>query len=474
MKLHASLGIGLFILAAGSGMALAEDNWTPEPVNEAPERVYIPIDSSQADITPEADAAAGGAPCRLIYLNNCLSEPNGNCVVRSGFESSINDTSSIISGTRTISGFDYPEIWDEVVQCVRDTYAPFDIEITDVDPGTACHWENIVAGSPTEAGFSNGVGGVSPFSCGIINNSITYTFANIYGPDVVDICWTVAQETAHSWGLEHEVLQNDPMTYLQGSTLPGGFKRFQNQTANCGEFQARTCDCGGTTQNSYAMIMDIFGAAAPSPPDITITEPANGDNVSPGFVVRAEIDDANGVAQASLEVNDAVVQTLTTPPFYFNAPDDLTDGTHRVRVVATDTQGTQGASAVVSVVIGPPCETPGDCAEQGENLTCVGGRCVPGEGADGGLGDECEDDANCLSGQCEHSTDEGSHCVESCELGSSDCPSGFKCIGSGFCWPGDDGGGLFGCSTGDGSTPTLPILLGLGLGAMFLRRRRTA
>ena len=472
MKLHSSLGIGIVLLAAVTGSALAEDNSTPVPEVEAPERLRIAIDSTQADIMPQEEAAAGGAPCRLIYLNNCNDEPNGRCTVRSGFESSINNTSSIISGTRNISNFEYDEIWDEVVQCVRDTFAPFDIDITDEDPGNQCHWENIVAGTPQEAGFSNGVGGVSPWTCGVINNSITYTFSNIYGPDVPAICWTVAQEVAHSWALEHEVLQNDPMTYLQGSTLPGGFKRFQDQVASCGEFQPRACDCGGNTQNSYQMILDLFGAAAPSPPEITITEPGNGDNVAPGFVVRVEIEDNNGIASASLIVNDAVIDTVTTPPFVFNAPTGLEDGSHRVQVSAIDTQGTSGTSPVHTVVIGPPCETPGDCAEQGPDLTCVGGRCVPGEGADGGLGDDCEEDSECLSGQCEHSTDDGSHCVESCELGSSDCPSGFQCIGSGFCWPGDGGGGIFGCQTGEGSTPTLPILIGLGLGAMFLRRRR--
>jgi len=472
MKLHSSLGIGLLVLAAGSGLALAEDNSSPVPEPEFFTREYVPIDSSQADMIPMEQAAAGGAPCRLIYLNNCLSEPNGNCVVRPGFESSINDTSSIINGTRTISGFDYPEIWDDILQCVRDTFAPFDISITDVDPGTACHWENIVAGSPGEAGFPSGVGGVSPWdpqNCSIIQNSITYTFANIYGPDVIDICWTAAQEVAHSFGLDHEYLQNDPMTYLPGSTLPGGFKRFQNQTAQCGENQPRQCECT-STQNSYAMITGIFGSAAPSPPVITIDDPANGAFVEPGFNIRVTIDDANGIASASLLINDDVISTVTTPPFVFNAPATLGEGTHRVQVTAIDTQGTSGSSAVHSVVIGEPCETPGDCAEQGENLTCVGGRCVPGEGADGGLGDECEEDSECLSGRCEHSVDDGSYCVEECELGSNDCPGGFDCIGGGVCWPGDGGGG--GCLSSSGENPTLPIALGIALSVLFVRRRR--
>ena len=66
---------------------------------------------------------------------------------------------------------------------------------------------------------------MSPFSCGYIPNAISFTFANIYGGDVDEICWTVAQETAHSWGLDHKFDNRDPMTYL-----PSGPSRkmFQN------------------------------------------------------------------------------------------------------------------------------------------------------------------------------------------------------------------------------------------------------
>jgi len=472
MKLHTAVGSALFLLLA-TGTAVAEDNASIPNEWQRPSRGKIDIDITQADITTRDEIAEGGPiSSRLIFLNNCKP---GGCVVRSGFESSINNTSSIISGTRTITPFAYSDaVWDDIVDCVRNIYAPFNVGVTDQDPGSVNHWESIVAGEPQDAGFGNGTGGVSPFSCGIINNSITYDFANIYGPNVEEICWTVAQETAHSFGLEHERLATDPMTYI--GTVCGtaaAAHSFQNQAAPCGECSNTSCDCGGTTQNSYQMIMDIFGASTPSPPAVTITEPDNGQAVSPGFIVRGDIVDDNGIGSASLIVDGQTILTLTLPPFVFNAPETLLEGTHTVTLRATDFQGTVGEDSI-DVVIGEPCETPGDCVEQGDNLTCVGGRCVPGEGADGGLGDECESGPDCFSGQCASDGEGNKYCVESCDLGESDCPGDFGCLdvgnGNGVCWPGAGDGG--GCLDAGGEAPTMPIVFGLFVGVMALVRRR--
>ena len=476
MKLHASMGLGLVLAASMTGAAFAEDN---DPASPAGGRWFevnrAAVDPSKATLVPHGETnAAAEPPSRLIYLNNCIAT-NG-CTIRPGFESSINDTSSIINQTANITEFNAPEVWDEILQCVRDTYAPFNISVTDVDPGNVPHWENIVAGSPTQAGQPNGVGGVSPYdfnSCSIISNSITYTFANIYNGDVNDICWTVAQETAHSFGLDHEYLQSDPMTYIYG-----GEKRFQDVDAQCGEDGPRDCYCPWNLQNSVEILNQIFGPSTPTPPDVTITDPTFGANVTPTFVVRAQIDDPNGVARAQLEIDGNTVGVpATNQPWVFNAT-NLTEGTHHITVVATDNQGTEG-SASIDVVVGPPCETPGDCTDQGANLTCVDGRCVPGEGADGGLGDTCEDGGDCLSGQCASNSDGSEkYCVEFCEPGNNGCPGDFGCKdlgnGSGVCWPGaGDGGGCLDAGN-SGGVPTLPIGIGLALGALVLRRRRRA
>jgi len=82
---------------------------------------------------------------------------------------------------------------------VRATYAPFAVQIVTERPSSGNYHMAIVAGTPQNVGEQNAVGGVSPYTCGYIPNAVSFSFANIYGGSVDDICWTVAQETAHSW-----------------------------------------------------------------------------------------------------------------------------------------------------------------------------------------------------------------------------------------------------------------------------------
>jgi MYXO-CTERM domain-containing protein len=472
--LMSTLGV-LYLGAADAPVAVAKGYPSPSKmVNVVPETMGLG-GSWGSEPTPS------GISYRLIYLNNC--KPNG-CVINPGFENSQTNTSSILDLRANIAAFEYSDaVWEEVVQCVRDTFAPFNLTITDQDPCggqtsncTVNHWESVVAGDPEEAGWPPWIGGESADVCGIVHNSITFAFANAFGPDVVSICWTVSRELAHSWGLDYQLLREDPMTYLEGSSLPGGFKRFQNQNAQCGEFegQPRVCNCGGTTQNSFQEIMGIFGAGGPTPPEVSFDDLTNGQQVEPGFIVRTTIVDDSGISSATLLIDSQTVRTLTNPPYVFNAPATLREGTHRVTVTAVDALGTSG-SASVDVNIGPPCETPADCAGQGENYTCVGGRCVPGKGAPGGLGADCMDNSECYSGQCA-TAGEDRYCVEPCEVGGSDCPSSFQCLdagGTGVCWPGggDDSSGGCSTSTGNGAM-TSSLALGALLGVLFAGRRR--
>jgi hypothetical protein len=139
-------------------------------------------------------------------------------------------------------------VFDEVVACVRDVMRPYRIAVLTDDPSPQPHQEHIIAGTPVQAGFGNGTGGVSPWVCGSgIQNSISFTFAEIVGPDVLELCWTASHEIGHQFGLEHEFLSSDPMTYLETET----FKFYQDALADCGEFTARNCECRDG-QNTHA------------------------------------------------------------------------------------------------------------------------------------------------------------------------------------------------------------------------------
>jgi len=207
-----------------------------------------------------------------IYLNPCL--PDG-CTLRPGNDDSRTDTSSIPQQQAVLTAFPHgQEKWDALVQCVTDLYAPFNITITDVDPGNANHFEVMVAGNGSAIGV-DGAGGVAPFEpCDgqLEDNVISFVFA-AQTSNLDFMCWAAAQESAHVFGLDHLLSAKDPMTYL---TPPIKKEGFQNVDAKCGEElgQPRECWCGGTTQNSYQYLMDVFGPSQLEPATMTITEPA--------------------------------------------------------------------------------------------------------------------------------------------------------------------------------------------------------
>lgn len=432
----------------------------------APKGDYVVADPNLVEMA--APAAAAGKASNIIFLNGCF---DGGCTITPGFESSIDNSSSIIKETATIPPFaGGAAAWDAIVECMRGTYAPFDVVITDEDPGKKPHFEAIVAGRPQDAGFHTGIGGVAPFSCGVINNAITYTFADVYNGNVAQICWTISQESAHAFGLDHEFLCKDPMTYLTSCGLD---KIFQDNDSRCGEYSPRDCLCGTQTQNSFQRIKAQFGPSVPTPPDVTILEPVEGQEVSPGFEIRADADDDVAVSRAELWINGHKVASDAEPPWIFEAPQDVGQGRLIVEVRAVDNFDAVGTDSI-HVVLGDPCFGAADCAG---DETCVDGRCVPGPGTPGGLGEICSANGDCASELCADDGEGERYCVERCRLGQHGCPPGYGCRDSGdygVCWPGYDDSSGCGCGAGGDSAPLLSLLFVAGLWLLLGRRRRSA
>jgi MYXO-CTERM domain-containing protein len=410
----------------------------------------------------------------VIYLNNC--KPNG-CQLKAGYDNATTNTSSVPDSNSTISAFTGSDAtWQQVVQCVKQTYADFDVEIVTERPASGNYHMAIAAGTPGQVGMSNGVLGVSPFSCGYIPNAVSYTFANLIPNDVADMCWTIAQETAHSWGLDHKYDNRDPMTYLSGGP---SIKRFQNEAGSCGEYNARQCQCsyqgtGNAKMNSYQVIMQTFGSSAPDTvaPTVAITHPTEGAQVLAGFPVRADVMDDRVVSKVEFRLNGMLIGMREEAPWNFAAPTTLGQGKHKVEVIATD-RGGNTASGTVNVQFGTVCMAAADCTTSGN--VCIDGHCVVGPGMPGGLGTACTGNDQCASNQCGSDAEGTSYCVEACDLTANACPSGFDCLdtgaGAGVCWPGGDDGG--GCSTGTSGSGGAFLLL-LGMTALFVTRRRRA
>jgi hypothetical protein len=404
-----------------------------------------------------------------VYLKRCPLL--AGCTVNKGStEDSRTYTTTIADGangsTRQIGEFSQgDDVWNQLVDCVKTTFAPFDITITDVDPGnTVPHFLNIVGGKPAELSSQlTNAGGVAPFDCGEIPNAIVYTF-DVYGPDPDHLCWTSSQEIAHAFGLEHEFLQKDPMTYLDGD-LP---KRFRDEAAPCGEFMQLACRCPQVTQNSYRKIVGLFGPGAPTPPDVAFKRPTEGMEVQPGFKAVIESEDDVRVDTVELFADGVSVGSAMQPiggAFEIVAP-DLGRGAHVLEARATDVQGVVN-SQMINVTEGPPCTADKGCTGTD---ACANGVCVPGPGEPGGLGDACQADTECLSHRCADGGEPVKHCVESCTLGkSATCPNDFACVPAGtegVCWPSPGG-----CCDAN-ARPHGPAVLGLGVLALVMRRRR--
>ncbi len=201
----------------------------------------------------------GDGSTTLIYLDHC--KPAGCTVTRGSVNDSRSNRSTITpTGARWLAPFNgSDEVWTQLVACVRDVMGPFRVQVTDVDPGNVPHHEAMIAGLPGQLGFGNGVAGVSPFSCGVIANSISFTFANLAPDDVLELCWTATQEIAHGFGLSHEMYCPDSMTYLSGC----GFKRYTDVLADVGTQgacqPAQECQCGITQQNAHQSMLGALG-----------------------------------------------------------------------------------------------------------------------------------------------------------------------------------------------------------------------
>jgi len=328
-----------------------------------------------------ARGIAAPAESKIIYLNH-----NG-VTLRPGEDDARTNRSSIINGQVSVPAWNTSaETWTATVDCFKDLWKEFDVTITDQDPGDVPHMEAVFGGSPQNIGMPSGVGGVSPFTldCAVIENSIVFTFTNAYGNDAQTICEVMSQEVAHSYGLDHEMLASDPMTYLNYN----GKRSFKDQTVSCGEYSNRLCGIDGSVcrqnQNSVALLKERLGVADLVAPTLTITSPADGATVLPGFEIAAVAEDERGVVEATLSIDGVVVTTAPgAGPYSFPTDATLALGAHTLRLEVTDGRNVQ--SAEIAVTIGAPGEDGTDPVDgTGEEDGGVLGGCSTG-GA-GGLG----------------------------------------------------------------------------------------
>lgn len=374
-----SIALVLASALAAPALANAADELAS---SERPRGTYVRMPAPLTSDVPTA--REGGAPY-ILFLNRCTGGisvdagwPDDNTVNRSG----------ILGGTTQFPEYPYGDgSWDQVVIETREIFAPFNIQITDVDPSPMPHDEAIICGSGDLAGFG-GAGGVAPFTCDVIPSPITFTFPESLGDDPRTIAEVIAQEAAHAWGLEHEFKCEDPMSYLYGC----GEKTFQDGDYSCGEYDARACECGGATQNAYQYIIDLFGSAVPDTqsPTATIVSPSDGEVFAVGdqFDIAVDVADDGAIASVELYLDGALSSADMSEPFGPWPVIDAVAGSFEIYVLVTDAAGKETMSAVVRFDVtedGPPPDdsADGDDGDDGD---------VDGGGDDGG--DDGDDDGD--------------------------------------------------------------------------------
>ena len=460
------------------------------PTGDEPVRMFVRL--------PRESFIQHATVSPILVLERCV----GGCMVRPGPSDARAMTSGIVSAPSTVdeftdragqSGAAADETWDALVQCVREVYSPFAVQVTDTKPtgGQSFHLA-IVAGRSSNIGLPANILGIAGGAgCEPADNVISFSFANahaMYPPSryLYELCATVAQESAHAFGLPNHAWEyldgrsacNDPMTY-RGDC--GGQKFFRNEQVRCGDFMLESCSCG-STQNSHLKLLSIFGkgqSLIPAP-TVEITTPAASGGALPGAVV-AMASSRRGVAKVELLLNGykwaeapgaafgANGQPATAYPL--TVPGEIPNSVVDVVVRACDDIDECTDSAPVTVTKGAPCTSADTCLA---GQKCEQGKCY-WDPPSGQIGDGCTYPQFCESGVCQGTAEE-KICTRACIVGVADsCPDGLTCYQAGasaICFfPPDDSGGC--CSVGhDGGLPWAHAGASALLLGVLLRRRR--
>ncbi len=263
----------------------------------------------------------------------------------------------------------------------------------------------------------------------------------------------------------------------QGDSGGPGFMNDKVVSVTSWGLQGCTGDSAGTRVDHYASwIQNWVNTNDPvSPPEVSISSPVDGDTVGTYFVVNVTATDNVKVDHVEVRANGNLMGSVNSSPYIFNVT-GLTNGQATIEAKAYDSRG-DSSTDTITVTVDPSCHTKEDC---GAGFECIDGTCDPIEG---GIGDPCADNQDCLSGLCGQVGDEW-YCSQWCSVEAQDCPDGYDCISAGdqgACIKGSGGGGDDGgddgnvgggCAVGGGAGNGLGGLFLLGLFGLFLVRRR--
>jgi Bacterial Ig domain len=347
-------------LALVPAFAAAEDHRIVKGAPNADDQVFA------RQVIEATGASSTVAQSKVIYLNK------SGVTLDPGDNDARTNKSTLAKQRTQIPPWNTSDAtWQATVSCMKELFAPFDVTIVTTDPGpTVQHIEAVFGGRPQVLSMDTKVMGVAPFKsdCTILENAMVFTFTDNFPNDARTACEVQAQEVAHAFGLDHERLPTDPLTYMRYD----GNRSFQNQLAECGETKARMCGVAGSTscrgkQNSVALLFDRLGAKGvlgdDTAPNVTITAPANGAKVPQGFTVSINATDNTRVTMASIYIDGVPSGSSSVAPWGVKAPSTMVRGKHKVKVEVTDGRNTR--SSEIEVTVEGDAETPSEDLDGG-------------------------------------------------------------------------------------------------------------
>jgi hypothetical protein len=202
---------------------------------------------------PPGNADAYSGPARTIFLNRA----GGTYAM--GPNDSVANTQNFTDMSVTAPPYPFGDTeWNATRDCVAAIFQPFNVTVTDVDPGAVDHVEILITTTPQLFGFQSGVSGVAPAvaNCPLLEKGLAPVFATPFGAAATqEVCHIAASMAGIIYGLDWARHCPDVMTYLSGC----GAKSFRDVDAECGELEPRACRCGGTHQNSYRLLLGRLG-----------------------------------------------------------------------------------------------------------------------------------------------------------------------------------------------------------------------
>lgn len=199
------------------------------------------------DVPPDASASTCSGRVSTVYLGRTGGR------YQPGADDSGANTSPLVKQTATIGAWDDPG-WPAARDCITQRLAPFEIAVTETDPGTAEHIEIVLSpGDASEIGLSNQADAVDVSECRPLKNGVHFVWPNDVSNAPDQICDLVVEAVGFAAGLERTSACGDAMSFSAQESCVGGFTDADLPCLGNG------CRCGGTTQNSFQAMAEAFG-----------------------------------------------------------------------------------------------------------------------------------------------------------------------------------------------------------------------